>query len=66
MSDPNDPLAWVSKAEEDYVMARSVMRRKKPFTGIVCFHAQQCAEKYMKGMLVERGVAFPRFMTCLS
>ena len=52
MSDPNDPLSWVVKAEEDYEVARSALRRKKPFTYTACFHAQQCAEKYLKALLV--------------
>ncbi len=60
MSDVNDPLAWVERAEEDYLMARSALRRKKPFTYSACFHAQQCAEKYLKAILVDKGVAFAK------
>jgi HEPN domain-containing protein len=26
----------------------------------VCFHAQQCAEKYLKALLVHLGAAFPK------
>lgn len=29
-------------------------------TEIVCFHAQQCVEKYLKALLVMEGIAFPR------
>ena len=29
-------------------------------TDTVCFHAQQCAEKYVKALLVWRGVDFPK------
>ena len=32
MSDVNDPLSWVERAEEDYTVARSPLRRKKPLT----------------------------------
>ena len=38
----------------------------KPITGeqpnydAVCFHAQQCAEKYLKAFLQEADVSFPR------
>lgn len=60
MSDPKDPLAWVDKAEEDYEMAISALRKKKPSVYSACFHAQQCAEKYMKGMLVARDIDFPK------
>jgi HEPN domain-containing protein len=48
MSDVNDPLSWVTRAEEDYDVARTSLRRKKPYTHTACFHAQQCAEKYLK------------------
>ena len=60
MSDINDPLSWVKRAEEDYLMARSALRRRKPFTYSACFHAQQCAEKYLKAILVSKGVAFAK------
>lgn len=60
MSDPSDPLAWVARAEEDYAMARSALRRKHPLAYSACFHAQQCAEKYLKALLVEKAYAFPK------
>ncbi len=55
-----DPQAWVARAEEDYEMARVVLRRKKPLTDSSCFHAQQCAEKYLKAMLVAHETKFPK------
>jgi HEPN domain-containing protein len=40
---------WVAKAEEDYLAALDLARRRKrPLWSGVCFHAQQCAEKYLK------------------
>ena len=52
---------WVQKAENDYgiacVLARS---RKRGRNDGICFHSQQCAEKYLKARLVEAGVPFPR------
>ena len=60
MSDPTDPLAWVHRAEEDWLLARSALRRKVPLTYGATFHAQQCAEKYLKALLVSRQRAFPR------
>ncbi len=59
MSEINDPHAWVEKAEEDFVLARSALRRKKPLITGACFHAQQCAEKYMKALLVSKKAGFP-------
>lgn len=60
MSDITDPFAWVQRAEEDYAAALSAVRRKRPLTYVACFHAQQCAEKYLKAILVAKQVAFSR------
>lgn len=59
MSEINDPRAWVEKAEEDFILAQSALRRKKPLITGACFHAQQCAEKYLKALLVSKGASFP-------
>ena len=58
MSDPTNPLDWVVQAEEDYTLARSSLRRKAPLLYGAGFHAQQCAEKYLKALLVAAGVTF--------
>ena len=60
MPDATDPLAWVARAEEDYALARSALRRQVPLTYGTTFHAQQCVEKYLKALLVARGQPFPR------
>jgi HEPN domain-containing protein len=60
MNETNDPHAWVEKAEEDFVLAKSSLRRKKPLLSGACFHAQQCAEKYMKALLVSKNAVFPK------
>jgi len=60
MGEITNPRAWVARAEEDYTTARSSLRRKRPLTTIACFHAQQCAEKYLKATLVSKGRAFPK------
>jgi HEPN domain-containing protein len=53
--------AWVDKAEADYAAALLVRRsRKKHSRDIVCFHLQQCVEKYLKARLVEGSASFPR------
>ncbi len=52
---------WVEKAEEDWVsLLRSYRARKEPSYNVACFHAQQCAEKYLKARLVEAGAVFPK------
>lgn len=43
---------WVKKAEGDFITAgREIRARKSPNYDAVCFHCQQCAEKYMKAVL---------------
>ena len=43
---------WIYKAEEDYESAISLARKKKnPVPDAVCFHCQQCIEKYLKAYL---------------
>ena len=45
---------WVAKAEGDYVcVQREWKARKNPNHDALCFHAQQCAEKYLKAILQE-------------
>ena len=60
MSDPTDPRAWAERAEEDCTLAELALRHKSPLTYGAVFHAQQCAEKYLKALLVARGQAFPK------
>jgi HEPN domain-containing protein len=48
---------WVDKAEADYAVALLLRRsRKKHSRDIVCFHLQQCLEKYLKARLEEAGI----------
>jgi HEPN domain-containing protein len=54
-------LEWLAKAEADFATARRELRaRKCPNYDAVCFHAQQCAEKMLKGALCENGVYFSK------
>ena len=52
---------WVTKAENDLKNAAHTLKlgRVCP-TDTVCFHAQQCVEKYVKAFLVAIGAEFPR------
>jgi HEPN domain-containing protein len=50
----------VKKAEDDYVLAGQVSQSKTPLHDGVCFHCQQCAEKYLKGLMEELGLAVPK------
>jgi len=60
MSDPANPLDWIAKAEDDFWVVRSSLRKKTPSTYLACFHAQQCAEKYLKALLISKGKSFPK------
>ncbi len=52
---------WVSKAEGDFVTAgRELRARKLPNYDAVCFHCQQCAEKYLKAVLQENDKRIPK------
>lgn len=37
--------AWLEKARQDLVVARNALLMPEIFPGIICFHAQQAAEK---------------------
>ena len=52
---------WVEKAENDLINAEHTLTLKDncPFDTI-CFHAQQCAEKYLKALLFHRLIQFPK------
>ncbi len=50
---------WIDKSEGDFATAsREIRVRKSPNYDAVCFHAQQCAEKYLKALLQESEIPF--------
>lgn len=52
---------WVKKAEGDFLTAgRESRARKSPNYDAVCFHSQQCAEKYLKAVLQENNKSIPK------
>ena len=52
---------WMLKAENDFATALREFRvRKAPNYDAVCFHAQQCAEKYLKARLQEGALPFAK------
>ena len=51
---------WVDKAEEDYRTVEELYTKSADtFANTICFHAQQCAEKYLKALLVKNGLEPP-------
>jgi HEPN domain-containing protein len=54
-------LEWIAKAEGDFVTAQMSYRaRKNPNYDAACYHAQQCAEKYLKARLEEASQTIPK------
>ncbi|MGD2176087.1 MAG: HEPN domain-containing protein [Candidatus Brocadiaceae bacterium] len=52
---------WVAKAENDLKTASHTLKLGTDCpTDAVCFHAQQTVEKYVKALLVLRGIDFPK------
>jgi HEPN domain-containing protein len=52
---------WATKAESDYDVVLLLLRSRKPSRfDPICFHSQQCVEKYLKARLTEAGIAFPK------
>jgi hypothetical protein len=51
---------WARSADEDLRLARHGLALKSacPYR-LIAYHAQQCAEKYLKAFLVFEGVDFP-------
>ena len=43
---------WFAKADSDFKIATDSIKTEEPVNDMICFHAQQCVEKYLKGFLV--------------
>ena len=52
---------WLTKADNDLTTAAHTLKLGEGCpTDTVCFHAQQCVEKYLKAILVLEGIDFPK------
>jgi HEPN domain-containing protein len=51
---------WIKKAEGDWRVTRRERQAASPVWEAVGFHAQQCAEKYVKAFLEEHNVRFEK------
>ncbi len=49
---------WILKAHNDFKTGKDEIATEEPATDTVCFHMQQCVEKYLKGYLVFHKVDF--------
>lgn len=51
---------WIQKAENDLITAINTFETMtEPPLDTVCFHAQQCVEKYLKAFLTFHSIEFP-------
>ena len=55
-----DIQAFLQKASKDLRTAERMAEEPGDFRDIVCFHAQQCAEKSLKAVLLAQGAEAPR------
>jgi len=56
-----DTAEWVKKAEADFASMMREMNATKEFNyDLVCFLGQQSVEKYLKALLCENSVSFPK------
>ncbi len=53
-------LEWVKKAEDDYITVELLLQSPISSKDVICFHAQQCIEKYLKAWLQEANIPAPR------
>ncbi|MXV85880.1 HEPN domain-containing protein [Candidatus Poribacteria bacterium] len=53
-------LEWIEKAENDYAAVQQLLQAPNPLHDIICFHVQQCIEKYLKAWLQEANIHTPR------
>ena len=53
-------LEWIEKAENDHAAVQQLLQASDPLYDIICFHAQQCLEKYLKAWLQEANISVPR------
>ena len=44
---------WIEFAESDYEAIMLLEKSNKPLLEIICFHCQQCAEKYLKAYIIK-------------
>ncbi|MDB9527469.1 HEPN domain-containing protein [Oscillatoria sp. CS-180] len=56
---------WFRKGDSDLTTAQLVLASDGPYD-TACYHAQQAAEKYLKGFLAYRGMAIPRIHDLLE
>ena len=57
---PSDVERWLAFARDDLCVARLILDQPDGVPRHACFHAQQSAEKALKGALLSLGIDFPK------
>lgn len=57
---PGSPADWLRHAYSDLELARKGRISSDILLEELCFHAQQTVEKSLKGLLVAKGISFPK------
>lgn len=53
-------IEWIEKAEGDYTTVMLLQQSPIASKDVLCFHAQQCIDKYLKAWLQEANIQVPR------
>lgn len=51
---------WLKRSRSDLTLGQAALQTPGVLLEDACFHAQQCAEKALKGLLTHREIPFPR------
>jgi HEPN domain-containing protein len=61
MNAPDDvAISWLKHARSDLQLGRAALRTRGVMPEDACFHAQQCAEKALKALLLHLKIPFPK------
>lgn len=52
--------SWIESATDDELFSKSILKHRDAPPSGVCFHSQQMAEKYMKGLVIFYKKEFPK------
>ena len=51
---------WLKRAQSDLQLGKAALKTKDVLPEDACFHAQQCAEKSLKALLLDLDIDFPK------
>ncbi len=50
---------WFMKSDHNLMAIENELNSNNPVTDVICFHAQQASEKYLKAFLIFHQINFP-------